>query len=128
MFAYAVIGLSVLVGYLVTVLCALVTTIGVASASPKFVMANYRVRTRYKLVHELMWLLCVIAGAYATAKVGMGVATMEQEVALGAVLIFMLWRNTWEARQRGTAHQILISLLTVVGVWGGFALRAWMGG
>ena len=128
MFAYAVIGLSVLVGYLMTVLCALVMTIGIASASPKFVMSDYRVRTSYKLVHELMWLLCVIAGAYATAKIGMGVQTMEQKLALCAVLIFMLWRNTWEARQRGTAHQILISVLTVVGVWGGFGLRAWMGG
>ena len=123
MIGYAILGLSVLSGYCVTVLCALVGTMGIASAAPRFVMADHRVRGAYKWTHEALWLLCVIAGAFVTARVGMGMAQWRQEVALTGVLLFMLWRNSWEARQRGTAHQILISLLTVTGVLVGFLLR-----
>ena len=123
MFVYSIIGLSVLAGYVVAVFCALVMTMGIASAAPRFVLADHRITNSYKLLHELLWLVCVAIGAYVTAKVGMGVQVSKQELALSAVLIFMLWRNTWEARQRGTAHQILMSLLTLVGVWLGFMAR-----
>lgn len=123
MMGYAVLGLSVLVGYCVTVACALIGTMGIASAAPRFVIANHRVRGGYKLVHEALWLLCVVIGGFAAARIGMGLLQWRQELLLTAVLLFMLWRNTWEARQRGTAHQTLISLLTVAGVLAGFSLR-----
>ena len=123
MIGYALLGLSVLAGYCVTVLCALVGTMGLASAAPRFVIADHRVRGSYKLTHEAMWLLCVVLGGLVTARVGMGMSQWRQEVALAGALLVMLWRNTWEARQRGTAHQILISLLTVAGVLIGFSLR-----
>ena len=96
---------------------------GIASASPRFVVANYRVRSSYKVTHELMWFFCVLIGGFVTARVGMGMSQWRQELGLSGVLLLMLWRNTWEARQRGTAHQILISLLTVAGVMAGFVLR-----
>ena len=123
MINYTIIGLAVLAGYIATVLGSLVTTMGLTTAMPRFVVADHKVRGAYKLAHELLWLLCTILGGFVTARVGMGVAIWKQEFLLIGVLVLMLWRNTWEARQRGTAHQILISLLTVAGVLAGFSLR-----
>ncbi len=123
MIGYAILGLSVLAGYCMTVVCALIVTMGIASAAPRFVIANHRVRAGYKLTHETMWFFCVLIGGFVTARVGLGMSQWRQEIGLIGVLLLMLWRNTWEARQRGTAHQILISLLTVAGVLAGFAIR-----
>ena len=123
MIGYAILGLSVLAGYCMTVVCALIGTMGIASAAPRFVIANHRVRASYKLTHEAMWFCCVLIGGFVTARVGLGMSQWRQELGLIAVLLLMLWRNTWEARQRGTAHQILISLLTVAGVMIGFMVR-----
>ena len=123
MIEYAVLGLSVLAGYCMTVACALIGTMGIASAAPRFVVANHRVREPYKLTHEAMWLFCVIVGGFVTARVGLGMSQWRQEIGLVGALILILWRNTWEARQRGLAHQILISCLTVAGVLIGFSIR-----
>jgi hypothetical protein len=123
MIGYAILGLSVLIGYCLTIACALIGTMGLASAAPRFVIANHRVRGMYKLTHEVMWFLCVVVGSFVTARIGLGMSEWLQEIALTGVLLLMLWRNTWEARQRGIAHQILISLLTVAGVLIGFSLR-----
>ena len=41
---------------------------------------------------------------------------------LALVFVTMLWRNSWEARQRGMAHQILMSLVSIVGVVAGYEL------
>ncbi len=123
MIGYAILGLSVLAGYCTSVICALIGTMGIASASPRFVIANHRVRSSYKVTHELMWFGCVLIGGFVTARVGLGMSQWRQELGLISVLLIMLWRNTWEARQRGTAHQILISLLTIAGVMVGFLVR-----
>ena len=122
MIGYAVLGLSVLAGYCVTIACALMSTMSLASAVPRFVIANHRVRSSYKLTHETMWFCCVVLGGFVTAKVGSGMPQWWEEVALAGILLLMLWRNTWEARQRGTVHQLLISLLTVGGVMAGFSV------
>ena len=123
MIGYAVLGLSVLAGYCMTVACALIGTMGIASAAPGFVLANNRVRGPYKLTHEAMWFFCVIVGGFVTARVGLGMSQWRQEIGLISVLLIMLWRNSWEARQRGLPHQILISCLTVAGVLVGFSIR-----
>ena len=123
MIGYAILGLSVLVGYCMTVLCALVGTMSIASAAPRFVIANYRVRSTYKFTHEVMWFFCVVIGGFVTARVGLGMSEWRQEIGLCVVLLVMLWRNTWEARQRGMVHQILISVLTIAGVLVGFSVR-----
>lgn len=123
MMGYAILGVSVLTGYCVTVLCALLATMSLGSLSSRFVIANHRVRGGYKLAHEMLWLLCVTLGAYTAARVGVGDMPWRQELVLTLLLVGVLWRNTWEARQRGTAHQILITLLTVAGVIAGFSLR-----
>ncbi len=121
MISAAITILSVLLGYLITVGLSLAGTMAVTAAAPRFAVAEHRVRPSYKLVHEAMWFVCVILGAFAASRAGLRGNRAEQELALIAMLLFILWRNTWEARQRGTAHQILISLLTVLGVGVGYA-------
>ncbi len=123
MISYAIIGLAVLLGYMTTVMLSLLATMGIASGVPRFVVRDYRVRGSYKLLHEVIWFVCALLGGVVAGKAGMGVFVWKAELALCAFLLFMLWRNTWEARQRGTAHQILISVLTVGGVLSGFALQ-----
>ena len=123
MISYAIIGLAILVGYMVTVTTALVATIGIASGAPAFVVRDYRVRPGYKWLHETIWFVCATLGGFVASMAGMGVYVWKAELGLSAALLLMLWRNTWEARQRGTAHQILISLLTVAGFFTGYALQ-----
>ncbi len=123
MLSYAIIGLAILVGYMVTVGTALVATIGIASGAPNFTVSGYRVRNSYKVLHESIWFVCAMLGGFVASMADMGVYVWKAELGLSAALLIMLWRNTWEARQRGTAHQILISLLTVAGVLAGYALE-----
>ena len=41
---------------------------------------------------------------------------------LAGAMILVLWTNAWEMRQRGAVHQILMSLMSVAGVAGGYVL------
>ena len=117
-----VIGLAVLAGYCVSVGLILLSTMAIASAAPRFVVAHHRVRGSYKLVHEFMWFLCTLVGAFVAARIGAEVQPLRLDLVLSAALLIILWRNTWEARQRGIAHQLLISVLTVAGVVAGTSL------
>ena len=114
-----IIGLAVLAGYIVTVGISLLGTMAIASAVPRFVIADHRVRGIYKFVHEFLWFLSAFVGAYVMAQIGSEIQAVRLEAVLSGALLVMLWRNTWEARQRGIAHQILISVLTVAGVAAG---------
>jgi hypothetical protein len=116
-----VIGLAV--GYTVTVGMAIVTTFAITAADPTFVVREYRIRQRYKLVQELLWLACAVAGGYATATVTGTMYPWLTASLLAAILILVLWTNTWEMRQRGLANQLLMSAMSVAGVALGFLLR-----
>ena len=119
-----IIFLAALAGYLVTVLLVWGGTMVLTGSAPQMVAAaDHRLRPGYKLLQQLLWLVCVLIGAFVAAFAGMHVKQKEQEAALVAALLFVLWRNTWEARQRGITFQVLISILTVAGVAAGFALQ-----
>jgi hypothetical protein len=114
---------AVLMGYAMTVGCSLVATFGLASASPDFVAREHRLTASYKRVHALLWLVCVTAGAFVACGVAQqGGSPLVAATLLAGSLIGMLWFNTWEARQRGMAHQILMSLVSLVGVVSGYGL------
>jgi hypothetical protein len=116
--------LALILGYSITVGLAMAATFGIAAASSDFVVRDSRIRRRYKFMQDGAWLLCTMAGAYATALVlGRDHRPWLGAAALVTTLIAMLWINSWEMRQRGIGHQILMSVLTVVGVGAGFALR-----
>lgn len=124
MINYAITFLATLVGYIVTVACALAGTMALTAAAPRLVLADHRMRAGFKLLYEGLWFISVTLGAFATSRVGMHASRLEQQLVLTGALLFVLWRNTWEARQRGVAHQIFISLVTVAGVMLGFAAEA----
>lgn len=113
---------ALVLGYAMTVGCSLVATFGLASASPDFVARNHRITAGYKRVQALIWGACATAGGFVTCAVAQGTREFEVAALLIASLIGMLWFNTWEARQRGMAHQILMSLVSILGVIGGYWL------
>jgi hypothetical protein len=113
---------AVLLGYGMAVGCSLVATFGLASASPGFVAREHRITAGYKRVQALIWGACATAGGFVTCAVAQGARELEVGGLLAASLIGMLWFNTWEARQRGMAHQILMSLVSIVGVIAGYSL------
>jgi len=116
------IAFALLFGYVVTVGLSLVATLGIAAARPGWVAENYRLKSGYKFLQGLLWLVCVTAGAYATAAVA-GVHPWIVGTVLAGILIGVLWTNVWEARQRGLGHQVLISLFSLAGVGAGYVLR-----
>jgi uncharacterized membrane protein YfcA len=118
LFAFALI-----LGYTVAVSLLLATIFGITSRAPEFVAKDHRIRKRYKLAEELAWLVCATAGAYVAAAVDETIAPWMLGLFLATIMIVVFWTNTWEMRQRGITHQMLMSLASVAGVSAGFALR-----
>jgi hypothetical protein len=113
---------AVVLGYAMTVGCSLVATFGLASASPDFVARDHRITAGYKRMQALIWGACATAGGFVTCAVAQEAHEWQVGTLLAASLVGMLWFNTWEARQRGMAHQILMSLVSLIGVLAGFGL------
>ena len=116
------VALALVLGYGLTVLCMLAATFGLTSASPAFVAKEHRITDGYKRLQALVWLACVTAGAFVTCAVAQGRYQWIVPSVLAAAFVGMLWHNRWEAQQRGLAHQILMSLVAVLGVAAGFGL------
>jgi hypothetical protein len=116
------VALALLLGYGFTVASSMVATFGLTSASPGFVAREHRVTAGYKRLQALIWFGCVTLGAFVTGVVAQGTYPLMAGTLLAVALIAVLWLNTWEARQRGMAHQILMSLVTIVGVMAGYRL------
>jgi hypothetical protein len=116
------IAVALCLGYSVTVACALAVTFGFTSSSPAFAVKENRVTLGYKRLQVLIWLVCVTLGAFVTCAVAQGTKPLVTGSSLAAILIAMLWWNTWEARQRGLGHQILMSVTSAAGVFAGYQL------
>lgn len=123
MFIAVMMAVALAVGYAVTIALSMVLTFAVTMAMPKFVASGHLIRNGYKLVHEMLWLLGAATGGYVAALVGRGIHPFLTEAALAAALIWVLWDNSWEARQRGMAHQVLITAFTIIGVAAGYTLQ-----
>ena len=120
MISLVILAAALVVGYLVTIASSLVVTMAIGSAAPRFISVNARIRKEYKLAQDVLWMLCAAAGSYVTSRIAGDTAPWLGGTVLSAVLISLLWWNAWEARQRGMAHQILISVLSVCGVAAGY--------
>ncbi len=119
-----VVGAGLALGYVLVVVCALAATIGIAAAAPRFVVRDHYLRPGYKLLHEAAWTAASLGGGFlAAAAVGSRPLAWSAGAGLIAALLLILWTNSWEARQRGLPHQILITVLTCAGVAGGVFLR-----
>ncbi len=123
MITATILVVSLLLGYLATLGCALAGTFLIASMSPRFAIENHYLRGSYKLTQELVLLLAATAGGYASAAVGGSMHPLLTELCLAAILVSIHWINSWELRQRGLPHQILLTVCLVAGVFAGYALR-----
>jgi len=120
--AFLLVAISL--GYLLTVGLWMAATFAITTSLPDLVARDYRITQRYKFLQDGIWLMCTTVGGYATALVlGTDHTPWIGSMALMVVLMGVLWTNTWEMRQRGIGHQILMSLATVAGVTAGSFLR-----
>lgn len=116
-------SIALLFGYATTVILSMATTFAITLTSKNFVVKDFKIRRRYNLVQDLLWLPCVIPGAYVTSWVGSALSQWMTGATLIAVLVGVLWANAWERRQRGIPHQIVMTLMSVAGVVIGFMIR-----
>ena len=121
MISWTQISVALFLGYALAVGGLLVATFGLtASVRPDFVAKQHRITPKFKRLQAVVWLICVTVGAFVTCMVAQGAHPWVVPVLLTAAFVGILWKNTWEARQRGMAHQILMSVLSVVGVAVGY--------
>ncbi|MCU1320519.1 MAG: hypothetical protein JWM43_168 [Acidobacteriaceae bacterium] len=116
------IAVALILGYVLTVLCSLAATFALTSASPKFVSRDFKITAGYKRVQTLIWLPCVTAGAFVTCAIAQTNHPLMAAALLAIVLMGVLWFNTQEAQQRGIAHQMLMSVVTLAGAAAGYSL------
>lgn len=118
------ISVALLVGWLITVSIAAAVTMAIGAAAPGFVVTDYHtVRFRYKVTETLVWLACASIGSFAATWIVGDFHPMVGAALLAATMIVVLWRNTWEAHQRGLAMQILITAASITGVVIGFVVE-----
>jgi hypothetical protein len=117
------IALALFLGYAVAVALSMAATFGITAVSPGFVAKNNRIRKEYKLVQDVVWLVCAMAGGYVAALVNGESHSLLVASGLVTILIAVLWMNVWEMRQRGLGHQLVMSAGAAVGVAVGFMIH-----
>jgi len=116
------IALALFLGYIVAVGLSMAATFGVAAASGSFIAKNNRISTPYKYAQDVIWLICTTAAGYVAAAVNGRPHPWAVGIGMVVVLVGVLWLNAWEMRQRGLGHQLVMSVVSVVGVAIGFFL------
>jgi hypothetical protein len=114
------IAAALALGYAVAVSLWMAAIFGITAVSPALVTREHRIRPAYKLLEELLWLVCAAAGGCVTAGVSGATMPWLLGTLLAGIMILVLWTNSWERRQRGPVHQILMSLASVAGVATGY--------
>ena len=118
------VSLGLALGYCLVVVLSLMATMAIASAARGFVVKNYCLGSGYKFAMELLWTVAAVAAGFVAAAVGgAGMVGWLTGAALAGLLTLVVWTNTWEARQRGLPHQILLTFLPGLGVFAGVYLR-----
>ena len=110
-------------GYLVTVLCALTLTFGITSAAPGFVARKGRLAKRYLALYGVVWLLCATAGGYCAAMLTGTLYPWLIEALLILMLSAVLWSNVEQKKRQAFAEQLVMTILSGLGVAAGFWLR-----
>jgi hypothetical protein len=115
-------SVALILGYALTVGSIFAFTMGITAVAPRIVQRDTYLTNLYKLLQDLLWLLCPGVGAYAAGLLAGGVMPWTFQTGLATVLIAMMWRNNSEIQQRGIGHAILSSVFIVVGVFEGYRL------
>lgn len=117
------IAVALIFGYLVAVGLSMMATFGITKTAPGFVVKDFRLKNRYKLAQQMVWLVCVTTGAALSAVVSAPAMHPWFVGALLAVLFVAVpWTNPWETRQRGLGQQLVMSIVSVAGVAAGYYL------
>ena len=124
MITITLIAVALFLGYVLTAVCMLVATFGLTSAAPAFVLQDYRITTAYKLMQTLSWVVSVTLGAFVACAVAQASYPLIVAALFAVCVTLLLWLNAWEARQRGMAYQILMSLGSIAGAAAGYGLTS----
>ena len=117
------VALALFLGYTVAVALSMAATFGISAISPNFVATDHRIRRGYKYTQDAVWLVCAMAGGYVASLVNGESHQWLVGSGLVAILITVLWMNAWEMRQRGLGHQLVMSVVSAVGVAAGFVIH-----
>lgn len=123
MFSAALIFVSLCIGYLLVVGLVGLTTYGIAVMQPGLAVRNRRVTLLFNLLQCIIWLIASTLGGFIVAT---GTAEASPRVAVGAlalILLFVVWRNMNEARERGMILMLLTSIFIVAGICEGYSLH-----
>ena len=117
------VALALFLGYTVAVALLMAATFGITAVSSDFVAKDNRIQRGYKYTQDAVWLVCATAGGYVASLVNGESHRWLVEFGLAAILITVLWMNAWEMRQRGLGHQLVMSVVSAVGVAVGFVIH-----
>jgi hypothetical protein len=117
------VALALFLGYAVAVALSMAATFGISAVSHDFVLRNYRIRRAYKYTQDAVWLFCAMAGGYVASLVNGESHWWLVGSGLVAIFVAVLWMNAWEMRQRGLGHQLVMSVVSAVGVALGFLIH-----
>ena len=122
MLSASLITVALILGYTVAVALMMLSVFGIAGTRPRLAVDNYRVRIRYKLLQDLLWIVYAGLGAYLSVWVAADAHPSLTAALLAAILIGVLWKNPEEARQTGLLHMLLSSACILAGIAVGYAL------
>jgi hypothetical protein len=117
------VALALFLGYAVAVALSMAATFGITAVSSNFVVKDNRIKRGYKYTQDAVWLVCATAGGYVASLVNGASHAWLVGSGLVAVLITVLWMNAWEMRQRGLGHQLVMSIVSLIGVAVGFVIH-----
>jgi hypothetical protein len=117
------VALALFLGYAVAVALSMAATFGITAVSSDFVAKDNRIKRGYKYTQDAVWLVCAMAGGYVASLVNGESHPWLVGSGLVAILIAVLWMNVWEMRQRGLGHQLVMSVVSAIGVAVGFVIH-----
>ncbi|MBS1800900.1 MAG: hypothetical protein JSS95_13880 [Acidobacteria bacterium] len=125
MLTAALIVVSLVLGYVVTVALSMVSTFAIVHFRRGLVVQDRRLRTRYKLLQDLLWIVYSAVGGYLALLAANHAPLPLTAMLLAAILILVLWKNSQETRQVGLLYMLLTSACIIAGIAAAYMLRIW---
>jgi len=123
MLSAALIIVSLILGYVVVAALTMVSTFTVIRLQPRFVVESHRLRTRYKLLQDFLWVISSGIGGYLALLAAHEASLLATATLLSALLLFALWTNGEETRQLGLLHMLLKSACVIAGIAVAYIIR-----
>ncbi|MDE1177864.1 MAG: hypothetical protein PW789_14895 [Edaphobacter sp.] len=123
MLSAALILVSFLMGYIVVVSLIAFSNFVIPTYLRTFAVRNNQLSTGYKLLQDLLWLVCSLIGGYIVVAGSIEARPRITAILLAVALLIVMWRNMSEVRQRGLFHMMLSSLGIIIGVAGAYLLQ-----